>query len=128
MAAIRLRDIVHNRAVYRQTGTFLEEVQALLGDASVKDFETDFNFRYWLVAATAYCAVLADLKEVDEILHWRIDSFLSVIESYLADCPVDRKNSAEFFRAICVLATDCRIRSEQRLDSLRSALFLDEAQ
>ena len=128
MAAIRLRDIIHNRAVYRQADTFLGEVQALLDAASVKGFETDFNFRYWLVAATAHHSVLEDLKGIDEILHWRIDSFLSVIESYLADRPVDRKNSAEFFRAICVLATDCRIRSEQRLDSLRSALFLDEAQ
>ncbi|WP_313554246.1 hypothetical protein [Stutzerimonas nitrititolerans] len=128
MAAIRLRDIIHNRAVYRQADTFLGKVQALLDAASVKGFETDFNFRYWLVAATAHHSVLEDLKGIDEILHWRIDSFLSVIESYLADRPVDRKNSAEFFRAICVLATDCRIRSEQRLDSLRSALFLDEAQ
>lgn len=127
MAAIRLRDIVHNRAVYRQTGTFLEEVQALLGDASVKDFEADFNFRYWLVAATAYYTVLADLKEVDEILHWRIESFLSVIESYLADRPYDRGNSPVLFGAMSVLATDCRIRSEQRLSSLRSALFLDQA-
>ncbi len=127
MAAIRLRDIVHNRAVYRKTGTFLAEVQALLGDASVKGFETDFNFRYWLVAATAYYAVLEDLKEMDEILCWRIESFLSVIESYLADRPFARRNSADLFGAMSVLATDCRIRSEQRLNSLRSALFLDEA-
>lgn len=127
MAAIRLRDIIYNRAVHRQTVAFLGEVQALLDAASVKGFETDFSFRYWLVAATAYHSVLEDLKEVDEILCWRIESFLSVIESYLADHPFARRNSAELFGAMSVLAADCRIRSEQRLSALRSALFLDQA-
>jgi len=127
MAAIRLRDIVHNRAVYRQTSAFLGEVQALLGDASVKGFETDVSFRYSLLAATAHHSVLEDLKGVDEILHWRVASFLSVIESYLADRPLDSNNSTQLFGAMSVLATDCRIRSEQRLSSLRSALFLDGA-
>ncbi|WP_219857032.1 hypothetical protein, partial [Stutzerimonas kunmingensis] len=89
MAAIRLCDIVHNRSVYRQTSAFLGEVQALLGDASVKGFETDFSFRYSLVAAMAHHSVLENLKGVDEILHWRVVSFLSVIESYLADRPFD---------------------------------------
>lgn len=127
MAAIRLCDIVHNRSVYRQTSAFLGEVQALLGDASVKGFETDFSFRYSLVAAMAHHSVLKELKGVDEILHWRVVSFLSVIESYLADRPFDSDNSAQLFGAMNVLATDCRIRSEQWLSSLRSALFLDGA-
>ncbi|MCQ4256267.1 hypothetical protein [Stutzerimonas stutzeri] len=103
MAAIRLCDIVHNRSVYRQTSAFLGEVQALLGDASVKGFETDFSFRYSLVAAMAHHSVLENLKGVDEILHWRVVSFLSVIESYLADRPFDSNNSAQLFGAMNVL-------------------------